>query len=70
MTKKIYVLAVKRNNQRLYLIALSFTKSHCDAENILQNVFLNYGNTTLILKVMNILINGLLKFALMKVKTI
>lgn len=39
MTKKIYVLAVKRNNQRLYLIAVSFTKSHCDAENILQNVF-------------------------------
>lgn len=32
--------------------------------------FLNYGNTTLILKVMNILINGLLKFVLMKVKTI
>lgn len=40
MTKEIYALAVKRNNQRLYLIALSFTKSHCDAEDILQNVFL------------------------------
>lgn len=40
MTKENYVLAVKRNNQRLYLIALSFTKSHSDAEDILQNVFL------------------------------
>lgn len=40
MTKENYILSIKRNSQRLYLIALSFTKSHCDAEDILQNVFL------------------------------
>lgn len=40
MTNDSFIYAVKRNNQRLYMIALSFTKSHDDAEDILQNVFL------------------------------
>lgn len=40
MTNKDYVEAVKRNNQRIYLIAFSFTKSRSDAEDVLQNVFL------------------------------
>lgn len=40
MTQEEYVDAVKRNNQRLYLIALSFTSCETDAEDILQNVFL------------------------------
>lgn len=40
MTNECFIRAVKRNNQRLYAIALSFTKSHDDAEDILQNVFL------------------------------
>ena len=40
MTNDSYIYSVKRNNQRLYMIALSFTKSHDDAEDILQNVFL------------------------------
>lgn len=40
MTNDSFISAVKRNNQRLYIIALSFTKSHDDAEDILQNVFL------------------------------
>lgn len=40
MTNGNFVYAVKRNNQRLYMIALSFTKNHDDAEDILQNIFL------------------------------
>lgn len=40
MTNDSFIYAVKRNNQRLYMIALSFTKSHDDAEDILQNTFL------------------------------
>ncbi len=40
MTNECFEKAVIRNNQRLFLIALSFTKSSCDAEDILQNVFL------------------------------
>lgn len=45
MTEECFVSAYKRNSQRLFLIALSFTKSHTDSEDILQNVFcklLNY----------------------------
>ena len=40
MTENDFIYAVKRNSQRLYLIALSFTKSTNDAEDIIQNVFL------------------------------
>ena len=40
MTSEEFESAVKRNNQRLYLIALSFTKNTCDSEDILHNVFL------------------------------
>lgn len=40
MTGEEFESAVKRNNQRLYLIALSFTKNACDSEDILHNVFL------------------------------
>lgn len=40
MTDNNFINAVKRNNQRLFLIALSFTKSTYDAEDIIQNVFL------------------------------
>ncbi len=39
MTEDDFIQAVKRNNQRLFLIALSFTKSSYDSEDILQNVF-------------------------------
>lgn len=35
-----FISAVERNNQRLFLIALSFTHNHTDSEDILQNVFL------------------------------
>lgn len=35
-----YIYAVKRNSNRLYLIALSFTKSHHSAEDIVQDTFL------------------------------
>lgn len=40
MTEENFIDCVKRNNQRLFLIALSFTQNHNDAEDILQNVFL------------------------------
>lgn len=40
MTEENFIDCVKRNNQRLFLIALSFTQNHSDAEDILQNVFL------------------------------
>lgn len=40
MTNGDFIHSVKRNSQRLFLIALSFTKSTYDAEDILQNVFL------------------------------
>lgn len=42
MTENDFIYAVKRNSQRLYLIALSFTKSTDDAEDIIQNVFLKF----------------------------
>lgn len=40
MNNDDFIYAVKRNNQRFYLMALSFTKCHADAEDIIQNVFL------------------------------
>lgn len=40
MTEENFIDCVRRNNQRLFLIALSFTQNRDDAEDILQNVFL------------------------------
>lgn len=40
MTNDSFILAVERNHKHLFMIALSYTKSHEDAEDILQNVFL------------------------------
>lgn len=40
MTEENFIDCVKRNNQRLFLISLSFTQNRSDAEDILQNVFL------------------------------
>ena len=40
MTDDDFMQAVNRNNQRLFLIALSFTKNPHDSEDIIQNVFL------------------------------
>ncbi|MBQ6165545.1 MAG: sigma-70 family RNA polymerase sigma factor [Clostridia bacterium] len=40
MDKNEFTATVQRNEQRLFLIALSFTKNRADAEDILQNVFL------------------------------
>lgn len=40
MTDNDFIHTVKRNNQRLFLIALSFTKNQYDAEDIIQSVFL------------------------------
>ena len=39
MTDDEFMQAVNRNKQRLFLLALSFTKNTYDAEDILQNVF-------------------------------
>lgn len=40
MTDEEFISAVKRNSQRLFLIALSFTKNTYSSEDLLQNVFL------------------------------
>ena len=40
MTDNQFIQCVKRNSDRLYLIALSFTKNSSDSEDIVQNVFL------------------------------
>lgn len=39
-----YICAVKRNSNRLYLIAISFTKSHHAAEDIVQDTFVKLWN--------------------------
>lgn len=40
VTKEDFIEAVNRNNQRLFLLALSFTHNEFDAEDIIQNVFI------------------------------
>ncbi len=40
MTEQEYTDAVRRNSQRVFLIALSFTRNREDSEDIMQNVFL------------------------------
>ena len=40
MTEQAYTEAVRRNSQRVFLIALSFTRQRADAEDVMQNVFL------------------------------
>lgn len=42
MTENEFICTVKRNNQRLFLIALSFTHDTTDSEDILQNVFFKF----------------------------
>ena len=44
MTETEFTSAVERNSQRLYLIALSFTQSPQDSEDIIQNVFFKLWN--------------------------
>lgn len=39
MNKDDYIYCVKQNSNRLYRLALSFVKSHYDAEDIVQDVF-------------------------------
>ena len=41
-----FTRAVNRNQQRLFLIALSITRNHTDAEDILQDVFLKLWRQT------------------------
>lgn len=40
VTEEDFICAVGQNKQRLFLIALSFTKDTYDAEDIIQNVFM------------------------------
>ncbi len=40
MKENDFIAVVERNSQRVFLIALSFTKNKSDAEDIMQNVFL------------------------------
>lgn len=40
LDKQIYTEAVRRNSQRVYLLALSFTRQRQDAEDVMQTVFL------------------------------
>jgi len=44
MTENDFIFAVKRNNQRLYLLAFSFLKNSADAEDIMQNTFVKLWN--------------------------
>lgn len=44
MTNDSFISAVKRNNRRLYLIAMSITKNHYDSEDIVQTVFYKMWN--------------------------
>lgn len=45
MTNDEYIKIVKRNSNRIYLIALSYLKNHDDAEDIMQEVFLKLWKT-------------------------
>ncbi|WP_296969573.1 RNA polymerase sigma factor [uncultured Eubacterium sp.] len=45
MTNDEYIKTVKRNSNRIYLIALSYLKNHDDAEDVMQDVFLKLWKT-------------------------
>lgn len=45
MTNDEYISAVKRNSNRLYLIALSYLQNHHDAEDVMQDVLLKLWKT-------------------------
>lgn len=40
MDQQVYTEAVRRNSQRVFLLALSFTRQRQDAEDVMQTVFL------------------------------
>lgn len=44
MTENEFIFTVQRNKQRIYLLALSFTKCSADAEDIMQNTFVKLWN--------------------------
>lgn len=46
MTNDEYIRAVKRNSNRIYLIALSYLKNHDDAEDVMQDVFFKLWKTS------------------------
>lgn len=45
MTENEYILAIKRNSQRLFVIAFSYLQNKDDAEDALQNTFLKLWKT-------------------------
>lgn len=44
MTNNVFIEAVNRNNQRLYVIAFSYLQNKDDAEDVIQNTFLKLWN--------------------------
>lgn len=68
MTNDSFIYAVKRNNQRLYMLALSFVKNHYDAEDILQNAFLKLWKYDGDFESTEHITDGLRGFALTKAK--
>lgn len=44
MTENEYISAVKRNNQRIFLIAFSYMQNQYDAEDIMQETFMKLWN--------------------------
>ena len=44
MTNDVFIEAVKRNDQRLYVIAFSYLQNKDDAEDVIQNTFLKLWN--------------------------
>lgn len=44
MTEKEYISAVKRNSQRIFLIAYSYMQNQQDAEDVMQNTFVKLWN--------------------------
>lgn len=63
MTESKFNECVRTQSQRLYLIALSFTKNQADAEDILQNVYLKLWTAKKNLTPTSIWQNGLRKSA-------
>lgn len=45
MTENEYISAVKRNNQRIFLIAFSYMQNQYDAEDIMQETFMKLWNS-------------------------
>lgn len=61
MTENEFISAVKRNDQRLYLIAFSYTQNQHDAEDIMQNAFMKLWKTKRVFESIGHMDNWLIK---------